>query len=54
MNYKKILKIAFYTVILGMLLTFFFKGNLGVFGTLLIIIAFILAVIASIMKKKAS
>ena len=52
MSYKKLLKIAFYTVIAGMLLTFFFQGNVGVFGTLLIIIAFGMAIIASIKKKK--
>lgn len=52
-SYKKILKIAFYFAIGGMLLSFFFKGNLGVFGTLLIMIAFVLAVIASIKKKKS-
>lgn len=52
MSYKKILKIAFYTVIAGMLLTFFFQGSVGVFGTLLIMSAFVMAIIASIKKKK--
>ena len=51
-SYKKLLKIAFYTTITGMILTFFFSENVGVFGTLLIIVAFIMAVIASIQKKK--
>ncbi len=52
MDYKKLLKIAFYTTIAGMILTFFFSENVGVFGTLLIITAFIMAITASIMKKK--
>ena len=51
-SYKKLLKIAFYTTIAGMILTFFFKENTGVFGTLLIMIAFVMAVVASIQKKK--
>ena len=51
-SYKKLLKIAFYTTITGMILTFFFSENVGVFGTLLIMAAFIMAVIASIQKKK--
>ena len=51
-SYKKLLKVAFYTTIAGMILTFFFNNSTGVFGTLLIMIAFVMAVIASIQKKR--
>lgn len=50
--YVLLLKVAFYLTILGMILTLFFSENLGVFGVLLIIIAFVMAIIASIKKRK--
>lgn len=51
-SYKKYFKIAFIINIVGIVLSFVFKGNLGVFGTLLIIIAIVLAIIGFIKKKK--
>jgi hypothetical protein len=50
--YKKYIKFAFYINMVGIVLTFAFKGNIGVFGTLLIILAIILAVIGVIKKKQ--
>ena len=50
--YQKYFKIAFYSNIIGIVLTFAFKGSIGVFGTFLIMLAVLLAVIGIIKKKK--
>ena len=50
--YKIYIQIAFIINLIGIVLTFAFKGNIGVFGTLLIILALILAVLGIIKKKK--
>jgi len=51
-TYKKYIKIAFYLNMVGIVLTFTTKGNIAVFGTILIIIALILAVIVMFKKKQ--
>lgn len=52
-SYKKLIKYAFYLNLVGIVITFTTKGNIAIFGTLLIVAALILAVIAVLKKKKA-
>lgn len=52
LSYQKYFKIAFYSNMIGIVLTFAFEGNIGVFGTILIMLAVLLAVIGIIKKKK--
>ncbi len=52
LSYRKYFKTAFFLNIVGIVLTFLFKGSIGAFGTLLIITALILAIIGFFKKKK--
>lgn len=51
-SYKRIMKLAFIINIIGIVMSFSLGGNLGVFGTLLIILALILAIIGFVKKKQ--
>jgi len=50
--YKKYIKFAFYINMVGIVLTFMAPGSWGAFGTLLIILAIIIAVVGIIKKKQ--
>ena len=50
--YKKYIKFAFYCNLVGIVLTFTTKGNIAIFGTLLILTALILAIIGVVKKKQ--
>lgn len=50
--YLKFLKLAFISNAVGIVLSFAFSGNTGVFGTFLIMLAVVLAIIGIYKKKQ--
>ncbi len=50
--YLKFLKLAFISNAVGIILTFAFSGSVGVFGTILIMLAVVLAIIGIYKKKQ--